>query len=446
MSHDTPLTLTSRPADKALSGVVKIPGDKSISHRSLMIGALAGGTTEVFGMLEGEDVLRTADAMRALGAKVERLERGHWKVTGRGLGALREPEDVLNLGNSGTSARLLAGILGSHRINTIMTGDASLRKRPMDRIVGPLVEMGATVHCRSGRRLPLMVQGSDECIPIRYRLPVASAQVKSCILLAGLNIAGETTVIETEYTRDHTERLLRHFGAEVHVNDTDDGREITLVGQPELRAAEVYVPSDPSAAAFPMVAALVKRGSELRLSAIGMNPHRRGIFTTLREMGADITLENERIEAGEPLANVIVRGSNLRGIEVPANRAPSMIDEYPILAVAAAYAEGKTVMRGLHELRAKESDRLATVTAGLRANGIEAEEGEDYLIVQGVGEGHKPLGGARVETHLDHRIAMSFLVMGLGSENPISVTDAGAINTSFTDFARLMNSIGANIR
>ncbi|WP_343561080.1 3-phosphoshikimate 1-carboxyvinyltransferase [Kiloniella sp. b19] len=446
-SHDSsaPSTLRSTPSGRPLKGEVKVPGDKSISHRSLMFGALALGTTKVHGMLEGEDVLSTAGAMHQLGADITRDDDGVWHVTGRGLGALQEPEDVLDMGNSGTSARLLMGILGSHPITSVMTGDASLRKRPMGRVANPLAEMGVTVHCRSGQRLPLMVQGTDKPLPVRYKLPVASAQVKSCILLAGLNTPGETTVIETEHTRDHTEKMLTHFGAEVRVKDTDEGREITVVGQPELKAADVIVPADPSSAAFPTVAALINPGSELRLPAIGMNPHRNGLYITLKEMGADITLENERIEAGEPVADLIVRGSNLKGIDVPAERAPSMIDEYPILAIAAAFASGKTVMQGVGELRVKESDRLAAVAAGLKANGVEIEEGDDFLIVHGVGDNNKPAGGGVVETHLDHRIAMSFLVMGTAAETPVTVKDAAAINTSFPGFATLMNNLGTEI-
>ncbi len=435
-------SLSSTPSS-SLKGTVKVPGDKSISHRSLMFGALAIGKTNVFGMLEGEDVLATAKAMRALGAHVERDDQGVWHIEGRGIGGLCEPEDVLDMGNSGTSARLLMGILGSHPITTFMTGDASLRKRPMGRVANPLAEMGTQVHCRSGQRLPLMVQGAETPMPIRYKLPMASAQVKSCILLAGLNTPGETTVIETEHTRDHTELMLRHFGAEVRVTQTEEGRETTIVGQPELKAADVHVPSDPSSAAFPTVAALINEGSELRLPGIGMNPHRNGIYITLKEMGADITLENERTEAGEPVADLVVRASKLKGITVPAERAPSMIDEYPILAIAASFAEGKTVMEGLGELRVKESDRLSAVANGLKACGVTCEEGDDYLIVEGSPTDVK--GGGTITTHFDHRIAMSFLVMGMAAKEPVKVLDADAIDTSFPDFAKLMNGLGAQI-
>ncbi|MCZ4281396.1 3-phosphoshikimate 1-carboxyvinyltransferase [Kiloniella laminariae] len=435
-------SLSSTPCG-SLKGTFKVPGDKSISHRSLMFGALAVGETRVFGMLEGEDVLATAKAMAALGAKIHRDDDGVWHVEGRGIGGLCEPEDVLDMGNSGTSARLLMGILGSHPITTFMTGDASLRKRPMGRVADPLAEMGAQVSCRSGQRLPLMVRGAATPMPIRYKLPMASAQVKSCILLAGLNTPGETTVIETEHTRDHTELMLRHFGAEVRVVQTKEGRETTIVGQPELVAADVLVPSDPSSAAFPTVAALINPGSELRLPGIGMNPHRNGIYITLKEMGADITLENERTEAGEPVADLVIRASKLKGISVPAERAPSMIDEYPILAVAAAFAEGKTVMHGLGELRVKESDRLSAVANGLKACGVTCEEGEDFLIVEG--NGSAPLGGGTITTHFDHRIAMSFLVMGMAAQQKVTVLDAEAIDTSFPGFATLMNGLGAGI-
>ncbi|WP_417431075.1 3-phosphoshikimate 1-carboxyvinyltransferase [Kiloniella sp.] len=435
-------SLSSTPGS-SLKGTVKVPGDKSISHRSLMFGALAIGKTNVFGMLEGEDVLATAKAMRALGANVERDDQGVWHIEGRGIGGLCEPEDVLDMGNSGTSARLLMGILGSHPITTFMTGDASLRKRPMGRVANPLAEMGTQVSCRSGQRLPLMVKGAETPMPIRYKLPMASAQVKSCILLAGLNTPGETTVIETEHTRDHTELMLRHFGAEVRVTQTDEGRETTIVGQPELKAADVHVPSDPSSAAFPTVAALINEGSELHLPGIGMNPHRNGIYITLKEMGADITLENERTEAGEPVADLIVRASKLKGITVPAERAPSMIDEYPILAIAASFAEGKTIMEGLGELRVKESDRLSAVANGLKACGIVCEEGDDYLIVEGSPAGVQ--GGGTITTHFDHRIAMSFLVMGMAAKESVKVLDADAIDTSFPDFAKLMNGLGAKI-
>ena len=444
MSHP-PVMLRSTPARCPLTGTVTIPGDKSISHRALMFGGLAVGTTRISGLLEGEDVLRTAQAMRQLGAEVVRGEDGVWQVSGRGLGALQEPDDILDLGNSGTSARLLMGILGSHPLTAVITGDASLRGRPMGRVATPLTEMGARLHCRSGQRLPLMIQGTDRLLPLRYRLPVASAQVKSCILLAGLNTPGETTVIEPEQTRDHTEKMLAHFGADVRITDGPEGREVTVVGQPELTATDVLVPADPSSAAFPVVAALLTPGSEIRLPAIGMNPHRNGLYLTLRDMGAEITWDNERLEAGEPVADLVVTGGPLRGIEVPATRAPAMIDEYPILAVAAAFAEGTTIMRGIGELRVKESDRLAAVAAGLTVNGIKVEESADCLIVHGCGHTTRPAGGGTVDTHFDHRIAMSFLVMGTASENPITVRDAAAIDTSFPGFAELMNGLGARI-
>ncbi len=444
MSH-SPVMLRSTPARRPLAGTVTIPGDKSISHRALMFGALAVGTTRISGLLEGEDVLGTAQALRQLGAEVIRDDDGVWQVNGRGLGALQEPDDILDLGNSGTSTRLLMGILGSHPLVAVITGDASLRGRPMGRVVTPLTEMGARLHCRSGQRLPLMIQGTDRPLPLRYRLPVASAQVKSCILLAGLNAPGETIVIEPEQTRDHTEKMLTHFGAEVRITNGPEGREIAVVGQPELKAADVFVPADPSSAAFPVVAALLTPGSSIRLPAIGMNPHRNGLYLTLLDMGAEITWENERLEAGEPVADLIVKGGSLRGVEVPATRAPAMIDEYPILAVAAAFAEGTTVMRGIGELRVKESDRLAAMAAGLGANGVKVEESAEGLVVHGCGHNARPAGGGTVETHFDHRIAMSFLVMGTASENPVTVRDAAAIDTSFPGFTDLMNGLGAQI-
>ena len=427
-----------------LGGHVRAPGDKSVSHRSLMFGAMALGETTISGLLTGEDVLRTAAAVRALGARVVEQD-GVWRVRGFGVGGGREPADMLDLGNSGTSARLLAGILASHRFTSFMTGDGSLRRRPMQRVMEPLGRMGARFEARDGGRMPLAIVGTDEMVPIEYTLPVASAQVKSCILLAGLNTAGETTVIEPEATRDHTERMLRHFGAEVRVAPVEGGRgkRITVVGWPELKARDIAVPGDPSSAAFAVVAAAVKPGSDVLVENVGVNPLRAGLYATLKEMGADITFENEREVGGEPVADLHVRGGALKGVDVPPQRAPTMIDEYPILAVAAACAEGTTRMPGLAELRAKESDRLSSVAAGLAANGVRHEMGADFLIVHG--DGKAPCGGGLVKTHLDHRIAMSFLVLGLASREPVAVDDGSPIDTSFPGFAALMNGLGARI-
>ena len=439
----TPSKLIAHPVSR-LTGHVRAPGDKSVSHRSLMFGAMALGETTITGLLTGEDVLRTAAAVRALGAQVVEQD-GVWRVRGFGVGGGQEPADVLDLGNSGTSARLLAGILASHRFTSFMTGDGSLRRRPMQRVMEPLGRMGARFESREGGRMPLAIVGTDEMVPIEYTLPVASAQVKSCILLAGLNTAGETTVIEPEATRDHTERMLRHFGAEVRVAPVEGGRgkRITVVGWPELKARDIAVPGDPSSAAFAVVAAAVRPGSDVLVANVGMNPLRAGLYTTLQEMGADITLENEREVGGEPVADLRVRGGVLKGVDVPPERAPTMIDEYPILAVAAACAAGTTRMLGLAELRAKESDRLSSVAAGLAANGVRHEMGADFLVVDG--DGRAPNGGGLVKTHLDHRIAMSFLVLGLASRQPVAVDDGSPIDTSFPGFAALMNGLGARI-
>ncbi|MFQ5773719.1 MAG: 3-phosphoshikimate 1-carboxyvinyltransferase [Kiloniellaceae bacterium] len=434
--------LTARPSE-ALRGQVRVPGDKSISHRALMIGALAVGGTEVHGLLEGEDVLRTAAAVRALGAEIERDADGTWRVWGRGLGGLCEPEDVLDLGNSGTGARLLMGVLATHPLRAVLTGDASLRRRPMARVAAPLREMGAAVIARDGCRLPLIVLGTDQAVPIRYRLPVASAQVKSAVLLAGLNAPGQTTVIEPQPTRDHTELMLRHFGAALAVEQTEQGRAVTVTGQPELTARAVRVPADPSSAAFVAVGALVLPGSEVRLPGVGVNPSRAGLFATLEEMGARLRFENRREEAGEPVADLVAAAGPLHAVEVPAERAPSMIDEYPILAVAAACARGSTVMPGLGELRVKESDRLAAIARGLAACGIGVEEDPDGLVVHGLGG--RPPGGARIEAALDHRIAMSFLVLGLAAERPVTIDDGAPIDTSFPGFVELMAGLGAEI-
>ncbi len=442
-AHASPAKLIAHPVSR-LQGRVRAPGDKSVSHRSLMFGALALGETRITGLLEGEDVLATAAALRAMGAQVEHEGAGAWRVRGFGVGGGREPDNVLDLGNSGTSARLLSGILASHRFTSFMTGDGSLRRRPMQRVIEPLSRMGARFEAREGGRMPLAVIGTDEMVPIEYRLPVASAQVKSAILLAGLNTAGETTVIEPEATRDHTERMLRHFGAEVRVVPAEGGgKRITVVGWPELKARDIVVPGDPSSAAFAVVAAAIRPGSDVTVENVGLNPLRAGLYETLRDMGADIEFQNQREIGGEPVADLRVRGGELKGVEVPPERAPSMIDEYPILAVAASCAKGTTRMLGLAELRAKESDRLASVAAGLAANGVRHEMGADNLIVHGTGA--PPQGGGLVVTHLDHRIAMSFLVLGLASREPVAVDDGSPIDTSFPGFSWLMNELGGRV-
>ncbi|MDJ0684243.1 MAG: 3-phosphoshikimate 1-carboxyvinyltransferase [Alphaproteobacteria bacterium] len=438
-----------------LTGATAIPGDKSISHRALMFGAISVGRTEIHGLLTGDDVLRTAEAFRRMGAEIAPDADGVWHVQGVGLGGLAEPDDVLDMGNSGTAARLLLGLLAGADVTAFMTGDASLRSRPMKRVIAPLSQMGAQFHSRSGARLPLMVRGQAEPIPIVYETPVASAQVKSAVLLAGLTARGATTVIERKATRDHTENLLRHFGAEVSVAPLEegdgaadgaaDGSRVTVTGQPELTApaAPIQVPGDPSSAAFLLVAASILPGSELTMTAIGLNPTRTGIIDTLLEMGAEITIANRREAGGEPIGDLTVRAAPLKAVEPPAARAPSMIDEYPILAVAAAFAEGVSVFRGVGELRVKESDRLAAVAALLRNNGVTVEDGPDWLAVHGMA-GAVPGGGA-VETHLDHRIAMSALVLGLAARTPVRIDDGGAIATSFPNFISLMRGLGAEI-
>ncbi|MGC8523675.1 MAG: 3-phosphoshikimate 1-carboxyvinyltransferase [Acidibrevibacterium sp.] len=435
--------MVSRRPARGLAGVARVPGDKSISHRALMLGALALGESRITGLLEGEDVLRTAAAMRALGAAVTREGDGDWRVAGRGVGGIVEPEDVLDMGNSGTAARLLAGILASHPIFSVLTGDASLRRRPMRRVMTPLAASGATFSARAGGRMPLAIAGTGTALPIAYRLPVASAQVKSAILLAGLNARGITRVEEPVATRDHSENMLRHFGASVSVGDDGEGRVIELAGLPELRCADITVPGDPSSAAFPLVAALLVPDSAITLPGIGLNPLRTGLFATLEEMGAGIVIENRRISGGEPVGDLSVRHAALRGVDVPAARAPSMIDEYPILAVAAACARGTTRLRGLAELRVKESDRLAATAALLAGNGVRAAIEDDDLIIHGAGA--PPPGGGMVATGMDHRIAMSALVLGLASLAPVAIDDARFIETSFPGFAGLMNGLGATM-
>jgi 3-phosphoshikimate 1-carboxyvinyltransferase len=438
----TAASLTARRAGP-LKGVVRAPGDKSISHRALILGALAHGLTEIEGLLEGEDVRRTAAAMAAFGAGVERLGEGAWRVEGKG--GFAEPADVVDCGNAGTGVRLIMGAAAGFDLAATFTGDASLRGRPMNRVLKPLGQMGATWICRAGGRLPLTLKGGN-LKHIAYRLPEPSAQVKSAVLLAGLHAAGGAEVIEPEATRDHTERMLRGFGAEVEVRDTPEGRHIVLPGGQSLRGAKIRVPGDPSSAAFPLVAALVTPGSEVTVEGMLLNPLRVGLLDTLGEMGADLSVANVREEGGELVGDVTARHCELQGVEVPPERAPSMIDEYPILAVAAAFAEGKTVMRGIGEMRVKESDRIALMAAGLAACGIGVEEEPEALTVIGAKRGnHLVGGGAGVTTHGDHRIAMSHLILGLAAEAPVSVDEPGMIATSFPGFVSLMRGLGAEI-
>ena len=425
-----------------LRGRVRAPGDKSISHRALIFGALAEGLTEVEGLLEGEDVLRSAAAMRAFGAKVEALGAGCWRVLGRG--GFSEPDDVIDCGNAGTGVRLILGAAAGFDLSATFTGDASLRGRPMNRVMKPLSEMGARFLGRSGGRLPLTLRGGS-LKRIEYVLPEPSAQVKSAVLLAGLHAAGGAVVIEPEPTRDHTERMLRGFGAEVIIEDLPEGRRITLPGGQGLTGTRIRVPGDPSSAAFPLVAALITPGSEVTVEGVLLNPLRTGLLTTLREMGADLSVSAVRDEGGEPVGDITARYSALRGVDVPADRAPSMIDEYPILAVAAAFAEGVTRMRGIGEMRVKESDRIALMAAGLAACGLAVEEEPEGLIVTGAGANRPPVGGAAVRTRGDHRIAMSHLVLGLAADAVVRVDEPGMIATSFPGFVDMMGGLGADI-
>lgn len=441
-AHATPIPMIAR-RSPALTGVAQIPGDKSISHRALILGALSVGETKITGLLEGQDVLDTAAAMRAFGATVTRHGEGEWTVNGVGVGGFAEPAQVIDCGNSGTGVRLIMGAMATTPITATFTGDASLNKRPMGRITDPLALFGARAVGRRGGKLPMTLVGAAEPVPVRYTLPMPSAQVKSAVLLAGLNAPGETVVIEPEATRDHTERMLRGFGAEVTVEESPEGRVITLKGQPELTGQSVAVPRDPSSAAFPVCAALLVPGSEILVPGVSRNPTRDGLYVTLLEMGADITFENPREEGGEPVADLRVRYSpGLKGVITPEERAASMIDEFPVLSVVASMAQGVTVMRGVKELRVKESDRIDAMARGLEACGVKIEEDEDTLIVHGTG---RVPGGATCETRLDHRIAMSFLVLGLVSEEPVAVDDGGPIATSFPAFEPLMAALGARI-
>lgn len=440
--HGDPIPMTSCKSGP-LRGTAVIPGDKSVSHRSFILGALSVGETRISGLLEGQDVLDTGKAMAAFGAEVTRLGDGDWSVHGVGVGGFAEPEDVIDCGNAGTGVRLIMGAMATTPITATFTGDASLRSRPMGRITEPLERFGARAVGRRNGLLPLTLVGAENPMPVRYESPHASAQIKSAVLLAGLNAPGETVLIEREATRDHSERMLRGFGAQIDTVKTDAGYEITLQGQPELVAQDIVVPRDPSSAAFPVCAALIVEGSEVVLPNIGLNPTRAGLFDTLVEMGADIAFENRREEGGEPVADLRVKASSLTGIEVPPSRAPSMIDEYPILSVVASFARGKTVMRGIAELRVKECDRIDAMARGLEAMGVTIEEGPDFLIVHG--QDGEVAGGGTAKTFLDHRIAMSFLCMGLATQKPVSVDDGGAIVTSFPIFGDLMGALGAQI-
>lgn len=427
-----------------LTGTVQVPGDKSVSHRALMLSALAVGTTRIVGLLEGEDVLATAAAMRALGAAVQRHDDGSWSVSGRGVGGLLEPASVIDMGNAGTGARLLMGLVATHPITCTFTGDASLSRRPMERVMGPLRRFGTVFTSREGGLLPITVKGAANPVPIRAEMSVPSAQVKSAVLLAGLNTPGETSVIEREATRDHTENMLRHFGADIVTEPNPDGGVlIRLTGQAELTANDIQVPADISSAAFPIVAALITPDSDVTIEAVGLNPLRAGLIETLVEMGADLSITNRRTEGGEPVGDIRVRTSRLQGIDVPPSRAPSMIDEYPVLSVAAAFATGTTRMTGLAELRVKESDRLTAMVSGLADCGVVVRSGDDWMEVDGSEQ--PPKGGCTICVDLDHRIAMSFLMLGNAAQNPVAIDDAAAIATSFPGFADLMNGIGAHI-
>ena len=438
-SHQNPRPLKARKSG-SLRGAAAIPGDKSISHRALILGALAVGETRISGLLEAEDVLNTAKVMRQFGATVTRDDAGIWRVWGKGVGGWAEPADVLDFGNSGTGSRLVMGAMATMPIMAVFTGDASLQKRPMKRVLDPLTKFGATYEARDGGLMPLTLRGTDMPICIDYRVTVASAQVKSALILAALGAAGRSRIVQSALTRDHTEKMLKAFGADVSVETLPEGEAVQVMGEVELKPCAVDVPRDPSSAAFPLVAALIVPGSEVSIPGVLLNERRIGLIDTLKEMGADIVVANARESGGEKIGDLIVKHSALKGVDVPADRAPSMIDEYPIFAIAAAFAEGRTIMRGLEELRVKESDRLAAIVAGLKANGVIVEETEDGMIVTG----GDVAGGGRVTTHMDHRVAMSFLVMGLASKDAVTVDDVAMIATSFPEFESLMGNLGAD--
>ncbi|MBS0471241.1 MAG: 3-phosphoshikimate 1-carboxyvinyltransferase [Proteobacteria bacterium] len=429
----------------ALRGTAEVPGDKSVSHRALILGALTVGETRITGLLEAEDVLNTAQAMRAFGAQVVRHGPGSWTVHGTGVGGWREPDNILDFGNSGTGSRLVMGAMATTPIMAVYTGDSSLRGRPMARVLDPLTEFGAVYIARARGLMPVTLQGATLPIAVEHHVAVASAQVKSAMLLAALNAPGRSRISQSELTRDHTEKMLKAFGADIAVEPLTKGEAIHITGEVELKPCAVDVPRDPSSAAFPLVAALIVPGSEVRIPAVLLNPRRIGLIDTLLEMGANIAIENDRESGGERIGDLVVRASSLKGVEVPPERAPAMIDEYPILAVAASFAEGNTVMRGLEELRVKESDRLSAIAAGLTANGLTLAETHDTLTVEGRGADGVP-GGGRVITHMDHRIAMSFLTMGLASKNAVSVDDTAMIATSFPEFEKLMRDLGADFQ
>jgi 3-phosphoshikimate 1-carboxyvinyltransferase len=443
--RDKPIPMSSKRVTN-LRGQAKVPGDKSISHRSLILGALSVGQTKIHGLLEGQDVIDTAKAMSSFGALVEKHENGYWTVDGFGVGGFAEPEKVIDCGNSGTGVRLIMGAMSTTNITATFTGDASLNRRPMARITEPLNLFGAKTYGRRHGKLPITVVGAASAVPITYQTPVASAQIKSSILFAGLNTAGETIIIEKEKTRDHTERMLQGFGAEVETETTSTGHMVRIKGYPELLPQEIKVPRDPSSAAFPVCAALITEGSDVLVPNIGLNPTRSGLFETLREMNANITFENESFQGGEPVADIRAKFSpNMIGIDVPPERAASMIDEYPILSVVASFAKGKTLMREVNELRVKESDRIDAMAKGLRSNGLSIEEGEDWWSVEGREiDGVK--GGGLCETFLDHRIAMSFLILGMASKNSVKIDDSSPITTSFPIFESLMAELGANFQ
>ena len=443
--RDKPIPMSSKRVTN-LRGQAKVPGDKSISHRSLILGALSVGQTKIHGLLEGQDVIDTAKAMSSFGALVEKHENGYWTVDGFGVGGFAEPEKVIDCGNSGTGVRLIMGAMSTTNITATFTGDASLNRRPMARITEPLNLFGAKTYGRRHGKLPITVVGAASAVPITYQTPVASAQIKSSILFAGLNTAGETIIIEKEKTRDHTERMLQGFGAEVETETTSTGHMVRIKGYPELLPQEIKVPRDPSSAAFPVCAALITEGSDVLVPNIGLNPTRSGLFETLREMNANITFENESFQGGEPVADIRAKFSpNMMGIDVPPERAASMIDEYPILSVVASFAKGKTLMREVNELRVKESDRIDAMAKGLRSNGLSIEEGEDWWSVEGREiDGVK--GGGLCETFLDHRIAMSFLILGMASKSSVKIDDSSPITTSFPIFESLMAELGANFQ